>query len=232
MFDIYSMSTSAIKIREKHSSKPLPIHYIFCSSKKKAKKSTYKIGSLLSAGVYKVNNKGKKYILKKMMFDYNSKSDNLYTPRDFEREIYIHNVCSKNKITDKIILAYILEGNKECGFIMKRYKRPLLSALKDEFLSLEEKVKLLQQVRKLLEKLVLEAGVIHGDAHVGNFMLDKKNRVRLIDFSYSEIICPDNSYKKITDKGTFANSLEEYVDDVDVVDAWEEVIDGFEDYIS
>ncbi len=224
------------KIKNKDSTNFYNISQIFY--KKKKEPLDFEIGSLIFTGTFGstfeacINSKCK-YILKKI----NLNQSGQYTLEDFNREIHIQNLVAKYKLTSPIKLAYYIEESNECGFIMKRYEKTLIELLEDEDISLKTKKKYLKKVRSILEKLVLEVNVIHGDTHLANFMIDKKGKLKLIDFGASSILEEDD-YRKKADSEMFTSSLRDDLDDIseddkdELLEYWEEIMEDFDDYIS
>ncbi len=217
-FKPYDSSNDPILV-DKITKKKYNIKEIFIDTPEPKKK--YVIGNLLSVGTYGCIYQCSKYILKKFI-DNNSR--NL-----FEKEILYQNEAARWKVTNQILLAYIAEDHY--GFIMKKYARTLEDILIDSSISLVKKKKYLRQVKRILEKLLVEVGMIHKDTHLANFMVNNNNKVKLIDFGSAQKITIENEYLKSLDKEMFTISLDKLdeEDSYDLIDYWNQLVENFED---
>lgn len=135
-----------------------------------------------------------KYVTKTMIFR------NDFTPFDFHTEILYGNVMAKADIGPKLVEAF--RTPTEAVIVMEKLEGPTfenvmisdLKLLKDlsksnwKHYSAELGRARGRQIGKLLEK-VHRLGIIHGDSHSQNIILDNRdNRFRLIDFGRSEPI--------------------------------------------
>lgn len=199
----------------------------------------FEIGSFISKGsfgsTFKACTKSDskcKYILKKInIFRGDTVS---YSLKDFKNEILLQNTAAEYGISDPVILAYILEDKKECGFVMRRYNLTVYDYLNDPLLNLENKKITLKKIRDILERLILDAKIHHGDLHLKNLMIDEHNEVKVIDFGNSGEI---NERNIGLDSEMVGSSFEDLYNldqeqRDDLMEYWfEEVMDGFNDYI-
>ena len=158
-----------------------------------------------------------------------------YTKKDFINEIKLQNKVSKYNLSNEVLLAYFLENKKECGFIMKKYSETLLDFLKKDSINIETKKLFLNKVRKILECLVIDIKICHGDLHLENIMIDENNELKLIDFGNSNTLKKEPT-KKLLDSDVFYltfRNINDINEDIliELEEYWEEVIDGFTDYI-
>lgn len=160
-------------------------------------------------------NYNEKYILKQ----FNCKND-------FIREVEFQNKAAKYKITNRAKIS-----TDSIGFVMKKYKTTLLNIFLDNEVPLEEKEAYLEKVRDLLEVLVKEARIVHGDTHLNNFMITfNKKKVKLIDFGNAEYLTQENIYKISQDFDMFTNHLSEISENYpELIEFWEEITLDFSD---
>lgn len=138
-------------------------------------------------------NPSKKYVLKVIDTSYMNQSFKKRFLTEFRNEIDIQNLASISGYTDEIELAYNMDD--EYGFIMKKYKTTLYSFLKNIYEPFELKKNVLKQVKNAIIG-ISELGVLHGDLHLKNIMLDFNNKVKIIDFGESIIENPQKALKR------------------------------------
>jgi len=138
-------------------------------------------------------NPSKKYVLKVIDTSNMSQSFRKRFLTEFKNEIDIQNLASISGYAGEIALAYNMDN--EYGFIMKKYKTTLNTFLKNIYEPFELKKNVLKQVKNAIIA-ISELGIVHGDLHLENIMLDFNNKVKIIDFGESIIEKPQKALKR------------------------------------
>jgi len=147
----------------------------------------------ISNNIYEASiNDEDKYILKKVHIYENEYGK--CTIKMFKNEIKYQNKLVQYGLSDPVLFAYI-ESEKECGFLMKKYRYSLFDVLDDYHLDFEDKKVYLGKVRKMLETLAIEVKICHGNFQSCNIMVDENKELKLIDFEKAESLRKNKTKK-------------------------------------
>lgn len=174
----------------------------------------YDMYTVYEASINNDNN----YVLKKGVF----KSE-----EELINEIKLQNRAAEFGLSDPIIVAYILENEKEYGLIMKKYEQSLFSIFDSEYYDLEDKIKYVDRIKIMLEDLAEKVKVCHGDFNLDNIMVDEEDNLKLVDFGKGCFL--DDDCKKNIDTDNF-NDCNFYLDTIteqvtfDLQNYWYEIM--------
>jgi serine/threonine protein kinase len=107
-----------------------------------------------------------------------------YFTRIFKQEVALQNKASITDVCSPVYLAYIIK-HKELGLIMDKYEMTLKELFSQKKLSLSEQERILSDTYSALETLLCESNIVHNDSQLSNFMVNKENEVKIIDFGQS-----------------------------------------------
>ena len=159
-----------------------------------------------------------KYVLKKRVFE---------SEEELVNEIKLQNKAAEFGLSDPIIVAYILENEKEYGLVMKKYEKSLFAIFDSEYYDLEDKIRYVDRIKIMLEDLVEKVKIRHGDFNLDNIMVDEEDNLKLVDFGKGCFL--DDDSKKNIDTENF-NNCNFYLDTIseqvtfDLQNYWYEIM--------
>jgi tRNA A-37 threonylcarbamoyl transferase component Bud32 len=127
------------------------------------------------------------------------------TPEKFMSEICIQNEVANIGLTKPIIQSYIT--NEQGAFIMESLQQTVYDYIINNIQDEKKKENVINECLSLIIKLHT-LNIYHGDCHLENFMIDKNNKIYMIDFGYSGHLTEQNKLKYVSrDFSLFMTSI-------------------------
>jgi tRNA A-37 threonylcarbamoyl transferase component Bud32 len=111
-----------------------------------------------------------------------------------KNEIVCHGIASEAGLAPEIVDAWFTKTG--CAIVMRALKETVYSRLMN-IDTVEEGRDLLNKTLAAIRKLH-RAGIVHGDTHLQNIMLDEKNNIMFIDFGFAN--CSGSALKSTSPK--------------------------------
>jgi hypothetical protein len=115
------------------------------------------------------------------------------TKEKVEHEVHMQNLCADAGLCPPVTDSWVCDDEQGGAIIMPILDITLKTRLKNTPDS-REQWEMIREALILIGKLHTEAGIIHGDAHLGNFMFDKQGKLMLIDMGESEMMPTRSHY--------------------------------------
>ncbi len=136
-----------------------------------------------------------------------------YTRENFLKEVELQKEAFDLKVAPEIIDSWICENPLIGVIIMPALQRTLSDVIGDSTVKEEEKEKYIKDGSQILH-ILAKNNIVHGDAHLSNFMIDDTGKLNIIDFGQAKkIVRRDDVIKPKHNSRFFLTKTPQYRED-------------------